>query len=147
MPTKGRYFTTLPLVIQAIAKQTRKPDKLVIFDDNDEPQDMRNEFLYQHIFWLLNSKKIDWEWKFAHKKGQHHIHQMANTMGYDWVWRCDDDAIPEPNVLENLASYIQDDIGGIGGSVINPPNPPTYLQSTGLLHNIDVEPNIQWGLI
>lgn len=147
LPTKGRYFTTLPLVIQAIANQTRKPDKLIIFDDNDEPKDMRQEFLYQHLFWLLDSKKIDWEWLFAGKKGQHHIHQMANTMDYDWVWRCDDDAIPEPNVLEILASYITDDIGGIAGSVINPPNPPSVLQSTGLLQNIDVEPNMQWGII
>jgi hypothetical protein len=137
----------LPLVIQAIANQTRKPDKLIIFDDNDNPKDMRNEFLYHHLFWLLNSKKIEWEWLFADKKGQHHIHQRANTMGYEWVWRCDDDAIPESNVLENLTSYIQDDIGAIGGSVINPPNPPTYLQATGLLQNVDVEPNLQWGLI
>jgi SAM-dependent methyltransferase len=147
LPTKGRYFTTLPLVIEAIANQSRKPDKLIIFDDNDEPKDMRYEFLYQHLFWLLNSKKIDWEWLFADKKGQHHIHQRANIMGYDWVWRCDDDAIPEPNVLEVLSSYCNDGIGAVGGSVINPPNPPTFLESTGLIDNIDIEPNIQWGII
>jgi SAM-dependent methyltransferase len=147
LPTKGRYFTTLPLVIEAIANQTKKPDKLIIFDDNEEPQDMREEFLYKHLFWLLNSKKIEWEWLYAGKKGQHHIHQMANTMGYDWVWRCDDDAIPEPNVLEVLSHYRNDDIGAIAGSVINPPNAPTYLESTGLISNIDTEPNLQWGMI
>jgi SAM-dependent methyltransferase len=151
LPTKGRYFTTLPLVIEAIANQTKKPDKLIIFDDNEEPQDMRKEFLYQHLFWLLNSKKIEWEWLFAGKKGQHHIHQTANTMaaqtGYTWVWRCDDDAIPEPNVLEVLSHYCDDSVGAIGGSVINPPNMPTFLESTGLIENIDVEPNIQWGMI
>ena len=48
--TRGRYFTTLPLVLNAIINQSQKPDKLIIFDDNDEPQDMRNEFLYQHFF-------------------------------------------------------------------------------------------------
>ena len=48
--TKGRYFTTLPIVIESIINQTKKPDKLVIFDDNDEPQDLRNHFLYQHFF-------------------------------------------------------------------------------------------------
>jgi len=147
LPTKGRYFTTLPLVIEAIANQTQKPDKLIIFDDNDEPKDMRSEFIYQHLFWLLNSKKIDWEWRYAGKKGQHHIHQMANEMGYDWVWRCDDDAIPEANVLETLASYKADNIGAIAGSVLNPPNPPTFLESTGTIANIDNEPNIQWGYI
>ena len=39
--TRGRYHTTLPLVLEAIMNQTKLPDKLVIFDDNDEPQDMR----------------------------------------------------------------------------------------------------------
>ena len=147
LPTKGRYYTTLPLVIEAIANQTRKPDKLIIFDDNDAPKDMREEFLYQHLFWLLNSKKIEWEWLFADKKGQHHIHQRANTMGYDWVWRCDDDAIPDPNVLETLASYINDNVGAVAGSVLNPPHYPMHLDLTGKMENIDKEPNVQWGLV
>jgi len=145
--TRGRYYTTLPLALQAIINQTRLPDKLVIFDDNDEPKDMRQEPLYQNLFWLLNTKKIEWEWLFAHKKGQHHIHQMANSMPFDWVWRVDDDAIPEPNVLETLASHINDKVGAVGGSVLNPPNEPQFLNTTGKLENIQVEPNIQWGLI
>jgi hypothetical protein len=131
----------------AVINQTRKVDKLVIFDDNDEPKDVRNEFLYQNFFWQLQAKGIEWEWLFAEKKGQHHIHQRANRTGYDWVWRVDDDAIPEPNVLENLAKHIADDVGAIGGSILNPPHQPTYLMSTGLIDNITNEPNIQWGLI
>lgn len=145
--TRGRYFTTLPLVLNAVINQTRSPDKIVIFDDNDEPQDMRNEFIYQNFFWQLNSKGIQWEWLFAEKKGQHHIHQNANWMGYDWVWRVDDDAIPESNVLENLAKHIADDVGAVGGSILTPPATPTYLDATGKIDNIDREPNIQWGLI
>jgi hypothetical protein len=84
--TRGRYQTTLPLALNAIINQTKLPDKLIIFDDNDEPQDMRNDFLYQYFFQMLQIKGVDWEWKWAEKKGQHHIHQMANSMGYDWVW-------------------------------------------------------------
>lgn len=145
--TRGRYFTTLPMVLMAIANQTKKVDKLVIFDDNDEPKDMRNEAMYQNIFWLLQSKGIDWEWIFAEKKGQHHIHQRANLMGYDWVWRVDDDAVPESNVLENLYKHVGDDVGAVGGSVLNPPHKPQVLQSTGTLASIEKEPNIQWGLI
>lgn len=145
--TRGRYFTTLPLVLNAVINQTRKVDKLVIFDDNDEPQDMRKEFLYQNFFWQLGAKGIEWEWLFAEKKGQHHIHQKANRMGYDWVWRVDDDAIPEPNVLENLAKHIADDVGAIGGSVFNPPHQPQYLNVTSKIDNINDEPNVQWGLI
>lgn len=145
--TRGRYYTTLPLVLTAIANQTRKPDKLIIFDDNDEPQDVRKNLIYSHLFKMLDFKGIPWEVKFAEKKGQHHIHQRANSMEYDWVWRCDDDAIPEPNVLETLASYINDDVGAIGGSVITAPYYPDTTKVTGLIDNIDKEPNIQWGVI
>ena len=145
--TRGRYFTTLPLVIQAILNQSKLPDKLIIFDDNDKPQDMRNEPLYQNLFYVMHCKGLDWEWVYAPKKGQHHIHQMANTWGYEWVWRVDDDAIPEPNVLANLALYANERIGAVGGTVMNPPHEPQYLNSTGLIDNICSEPNIQWGLI
>jgi hypothetical protein len=145
--TRGRYFTTLPLVIQAVMNQTRLPDKLMIFDDNDEPKDLREEPLYQNLFYVLKCKGIDWEFVFAPKKGQHHIHQMANTMGYEFVWRVDDDAVPEPNVLETLCKYFTHDVGAVGGTIMNPPLVPQVLNSTGLIANIDSEPNIQWGLI
>jgi hypothetical protein len=38
--TKGRYHTFLPLAIQSVISQTRKPDLLIIYDDNDTPEDM-----------------------------------------------------------------------------------------------------------
>ena len=145
--TRGRYFTTLPLVLNAIINQTRPVDKLVIFDDNDEPQDMRKELVYQYFFQMLDIKGIAWEWLFAEKKGQHHIHQRANTMGYDWVWRCDDDAIPEPNVLAQLFSYTNDSVGAVGGSILTPPYMPDTSKVTGMIGNIDKELNIQWGAI
>ena len=145
--TRGRYHTTLPMVINAIANQTKLPDKLIIFDDNDQPEDMRNNFIYQHLFSILNYKSVKWEWLFADKKGQHHIHQMANTMGYDWVWRVDDDAIPEVNVLNNLCYWIDKDVGAIGGSILTLPVKREALNSTGKIEHIDQEPNIQWAEI
>jgi len=146
--TRGRYHTTLPLVLNAIINQTTLPDKVVIFDDNDEPQDMRNEMIYQYFFQMLDIKKIAWEWQYAEKNGQHHIHQKANTMGFDWVWRCDDDAIPEPNVLGNLLGYTSiEDVGAIGGSILTPPNLFDTSESTGKIADIQSEPNIQWNYI
>lgn len=145
--TRGRYHTTLPLVLNAIINQTRPPDRLVIFDDNDEPQDMRNELVYQYFFRMLDIKGIKWEWKYAEKKGQHHIHQHANRGNYEWVWRCDDDAIPEPNVLENLLLYAIDGVGAVGGAVLTPPLHFNTDNVTGLIDNIDKEPNIQWNYI
>jgi len=145
--TRGRYFTTLPLVLNAVINQTKPVDKLIVFDDNDEPQDMRKEMIYSYFFQMLDAKKIEWEWRFAGKKGQHHIHQAANTEGYDWVWRCDDDAIPEPNVLENLYRWVQPSVGAVGGSVLTPPYMPDTSLVSGKIDNIDNEPNIQWGNI
>lgn len=145
--TRGRYHTTLPLVLNAIINQTRPVDKLVIFDDNDEPQDVRNELIYSNLFRMMDIKGIKWEWVFAEKKGQHHIHQHANRSGFEWVWRCDDDAIPEPNVLENLLLYAIEEVGAVGGSVLTPPLEFNTENVTGKIDNIDKEPNIQWNYI
>lgn len=145
--TRGRYHTTLPMVLEAIANQTKLPDKLIVFDDNDKPEDMRNNFIYQHLFNILNRKCVQWEWLFADKKGQHHIHQMANKMGYDWVWRIDDDAIPEPNVLQKLYFYIDKHVGAIGGAILTLPDNFNTSEVTGKIENIDKEPNIQWAEI
>jgi len=145
--TRGRYQTTLPLALNAIINQTKLPDKLVIFDDNDEPEDVRNNNIYQHLFSIMDYKGIKWEWVYAAKKGQHHIHQSANRMGYDWVWRVDDDAIPEPNVLEELYSWINDDVGAIGGAILTLPINPDTSKNTGKIEDIDKEPNIQWAEI
>ena len=145
--TRGRYTTTLPMVLMAIANQTKSPDKLVIFDDNDNPEDMRENPIYQHIFQILEYKGIKWEWLFAEKKGQHHIHQKANRMEFDWVWRVDDDAIPEANVLEQLYSHIGTTVGAVGGSILTLPHIFDTSKSTGKIKDIDSEPNIQWGNI
>lgn len=145
--TRGRYHTTLPLTLNAIINQTKKVDKLIIFDDNDEPQDMRKELVYSYFFQMLDIKGIKWEWLFANKKGQHHIHQIANTMGFDWVWRVDDDAIPEPNVLQNLFNYTHKNVGAIGGAILTPPFQFESFKPTGKIENINTEPNIQWSFI
>jgi glycosyltransferase involved in cell wall biosynthesis len=143
--TKGRYHTYLPLAIQAVINQTRKVDKLVIFDDNDKPMDLREEPVYKFLFGILNQKQIPWEVIYGKKQGQHHNHQTANEMGYDWVWRVDDDNIPEENVLEKLAAYIQPDVGAIGGSVLFSDRIIDVSNATGKIEHVDDEPNIQWG--
>ena len=145
--TRGRYRTTLPLALIAVANQTRPVDKLVIFDDNDTPEDLREDPTYAQIFNILNAKGIAWEWLFAGKKGQHHNHQIANNMGYEWVWRVDDDAIPEANVLEILESYTADDVGAVGGAILMGTAKFDTSKSTGKIDQLDKEPNIQWAPI
>ena len=145
--TRGRYHTTLPLAIQSVINQTKQVDKLVIFDDNDNPKDLRNDVVYSNLFKIMDMKGISWEWIFAGKKGQHHNHQIANTMGYEWVWRMDDDTIAEPNVLNNLIRLTRPDVGAVGGSILTPSWDCSKRTATGKIENIDSEPNIQWGYI
>lgn len=144
--TRGRYDTTLSLSINSIINQTLKVDKLIIFDDNDQPIDLRENQLYRYLFNILDQKGIAWEVIFGQRKGQHYNHQTANKMGYKWVWRVDDDCIPEPTALEELYKYTNNDVGGVGGSILTPPFAPV-IGSTGKIENIDREANLQWDYI
>ena len=145
--TRGRYDTTLPLALAAIINQTKKPDKVVIFDDNDDPRDVRDELIYKNLFQMMDIKGIKWEWVFAQRKGTHWNHQTANIMGYKWVWRMDDDCIPEPNVLRTLLSVaIHKNAGAVGGSILTPPLMKPF-KATGKIEKITNELNIQWGFI
>jgi len=143
--TRGRYDTTLPMAIQSVITQTLKPNKLVIFDDNEQPKDIREIQHYEYLFRMLDEKNIEWQVIFGQKKGQHFNHQMANTMDYEWVWRLDDDTIADSNVLENLYKHTASDVGAVGGSVLTPPF-IKGLNSTGKIDDID-EQNIQWDYI
>jgi len=145
--TRGRYDTTLPLALQAILNQTKLPNKLIIFDDNDETRDVRGELFYDYFFKICDIKGVKWEWVYAEKKGQHHNHEKANMAGFEWVWRIDDDCIPEPNVLENLYLYTNVNVGAVGGAILTPPINPDTSKCTGKIENIDSEPNIQWSEI
>lgn len=144
--TRGRYETTLPLALESIIVQTKPVDKLIIFDDNEKPIDVREKQIYQYLFMMLQEKGIDWEWLFAEKKGQHYNHQKANTMNYKWIWRMDDDTIAEPNVLEKLYAQTDDTVGAVGGSILTPPF-QKGIQATGKIENIYSEPNLQWDYI
>lgn len=156
--TRGRYDTTLPLSIQSVLMQSRTPDKLVIFDDNDPPKDMRDVQVYQYLFQMLDLRGIKWEWVYAERKGQHFNHDKAQKMaakeGYGWIWRMDDDTVAEPNVLEEMISYIYNDmhgdegtIGAIGGAILTPPIYDFGVPITGKIEDIYKEPNIQWYYI
>lgn len=151
--TKGRYHTFLPLAIHAVINQTRKVDLLIIYDDNDNPEDMRNYPVYQQLFKLMDLKSIKWEWQFAGKKGQHFNHQMANERaakeGYKYVWRVDDDNAPEPQVLEKLeeAMNLRPTAAAVGGAILTPNWDTSPRVATGKIKDIDNESNIQWGYI
>ena len=142
--TRGRHGTTLPMAILSVINQTLKPDALVLFDDNDKPTDIRDIQHYAYLLRMLDEKKIKWTVVFGEAKGQHFNHQRANTMGFKWVWRLDDDTVAEPDVLEKLYHHARDDVGAVGGSILTPPV-PNDIVATGKIENLNTEPNIQWG--
>jgi len=143
IPTKGRYFTTLPLAIASVISQTRKPDKLIIYDDG-EHKDLREFSIYQYFFKNLDAVDIKWEVSFTNGVGQHHAHQKANTSDFDYVWRLDDDTIANPDVLEKLLSHMKDDVGAVAGSVVTPGGEAYHDWYALNLLDITRAPNIQW---
>jgi hypothetical protein len=82
------------LTLQAIALQTRPPNKILIYDDGDH-KDVREHPVYKHILSLLMRRNIPWEVVFSPKLGQVACHQMALEKAQtDYIWRIDDDEVP-----------------------------------------------------
>lgn len=157
--TRGRYYTTLPLTLAACINQTRKPDHIIIFDDNDPDKriDIREIEVYYNLLTMMDIKGISWEVRYGDCKGQHFNHQIANTMeGYTWCWRVDDDVIPEPECLNNMLLFLDnlkythgvdfDTVGAVGGSIITPHwNLPKYCSdASNKIDDIFTKQNKQW---
>lgn len=142
--TKNRYFTTLPLCIIGIAMQTYKPKKLIIYDDGDH-KDMREDSLYKNIFAMLECNGIQWEVRFTAGIGQIPNHQNAlDTATTDWLWRIDDDNVPENLALEKMVSVIDDDIGAVGGLVLHPKMGNLSRLASSKIEDIYLGMNVQW---
>jgi len=144
--TKGRDNTTLGMAILSVLLQTKKPNKLVIFDDNLVTSDPRTNPLFEHLFRLADEKGIEWFWAFGQKKGQHFNHQTANKMGYKYVWRVDDDEFAEEHTLETLYSLMKDDVGAVGGLVLVPYKAMELMPegTDNSIKNFYSHPNLQW---
>lgn len=150
--TKDRYFTTLPLTISAIANQTRKVDKLVIYDDGEQ-LDLRTISPFDGLLKMLDELKIKWEVIRTPRQGQVSNHQHClETADTTFIWRVDDDEIPAPNCLEVLIGAIQDyeteeqdSIGAVAGLVHHPGavSPlPEFVDGT--LKDVQAGLNMQW---
>jgi len=144
--TKDRHFSTLPLAINGICQQTCKPKYLIIFDDSF--RDLRGEFVYQHLFSLLDFYKIDWRYEPGSNCGQvaNHIRSLSLAKT-EFIYRLDDDEVPEPDVLEKLIKHIDDKVGAVGGLVIqtNDIKPKPFLASNKI-EDIYLGKNEQWYL-
>lgn len=123
--TRGRLNSTLPLTLMSIVNQTKIPDELIIFLDDDEFVFLpKYNQIYESIFKLIESKGIKW---FCYKGlgGQVKNHQACLELATtELIWRLDDDNFAESNVCEGLFEFFKRDgektIGAVGGSVIDP---------------------------
>jgi GT2 family glycosyltransferase len=145
--TKDRYFTTLPLCLTAVANQSYKPQKIVIYDDGEQ-KDLREEPIYKNIFSLFDKKEINWCVLFGKKEGQikNHQHALYNSET-EYIWRLDDDNVPEYNVLESLVNTINlnDDIGAVSCLVLDPKHNFEYnINAKNTIEQLKYYPNLQW---
>lgn len=143
--TKDRYHL-LPLTISAILNQTRKPEKLVIYDDGEQ-KDLRSTAPFDGLLKLADDLGIKWEIFATPKEGQVKNHQHClDTCETTAIWRVDDDEIPEPSCLENLLAEMKDGVGAVAGLVHHPsqvvPLPPNVNGSLGDFANGGF--NLQW---
>lgn len=149
IPTRGRYFTTLPLTIESVITQNVLPNKIIIMDDNPEKERkfLPDIPLYQYLFSIMALKKIEWEVIYGNGIGQHLMHEAAQMKSIDLVWRIDDDEMAEKNVLETLLEVMENDDVGACGSLVLTPTTVSALPDMARGRISDIEaPNPQWFL-
>ena len=147
VPTKNRYETTLPITLSHILCQTVKPNELIVFDDNEEPKDIREWETIGSILKMYEQAGIQWYWLFSKRVGAWASHlESIKQAKSDFIWRVDDDCFPSPDVLEKLVSHVDDSVAAVGGSVLHLGKPYTNkpLGFTNKLAFIDSLPNAQW---
>lgn len=120
--TKGRLFDTLPLTLASLTQQTRPPQKVIIYDDDETFTDLRESSLYRHLFGLCHLKGIEVYVREGCRIGQVANHQLTltNETAADIIWRIDDDNYAEPNLLEELLKNFDEKTGAVGSKVWHP---------------------------
>lgn len=146
--TKDRYDKGLALTIQAIIMQSVVPNKLVIWDDG-ECKDLRQVSPYRHLWPLISARGINWSFNPGQRIGQVANHaRTLDEADTEFVWRVDDDEIPEPDVLEKLLEFMKNPkVGAVGGLVMDPKQPsqrPAFVKNR--IEDIYSGQNCQWGL-
>ena len=141
--TFGRYNSTLPMTLLSIINQTKVPENIVIFDDNEPWTDLRTIPTYAYLFQMMHDRGIEWYVQFGTRRGQHWNHQSSqNFLKQDLIWRLDDDEVANPDVLQILLSNFGEDIGAVGGLVLTPG--AKYWEECGSNHILNVKDNCQW---
>jgi glycosyltransferase involved in cell wall biosynthesis len=144
--TRNR-FSSLGQVLQAVLMQTYKVDEIIINDDADpqgRPELHKDPNLALWLAMALN-RGIQWHILYGDASGQVAGHKRAlKFSSSEYIWRLDDDNIPEPRCLEILMSRMRPDIGAVGGVVIEPNKVITSSVASNKIEDIYVGLNQQW---
>lgn len=144
--TIGRYLTTLPMAIASVATQTRKPDKLVLYDDGEQ-NELREVAPYAELFRLLEDVGIPFETFKTPRQGLAANHQHAlDTCDTTFLLRVDDDHILEPDCIEKLLKVMEDEtVGAVAPLVLQPGHvAPLPAGIEGKVEDIFNGVNLQW---
>lgn len=144
--TLNRYLTTLPMTIASVATQTRKPDKVVLYDDGEQ-NELREVAPYTELFHLLEDVGIPFETFKTPRKGLAANHQHAlETCESDFLLRVDDDHILEPDCIEKLLRVMEDEtVGAVAPLVLQPGHvSPLPAGIEGKVEDIFNGVNLQW---
>jgi GT2 family glycosyltransferase len=145
--TLGRFHTTLLTTLQAISFQSVVPGRLLIFNDDRVDKEFYKQSTYENVLNVLSLRGCTTEVHTGQYRGQVANHQSAIDLSTtEFIWRVDDDDSPEPNVLETLVSYMDDDVGAVAPCVYFPWITPRQLDisASGLLSHVKIRGNVQW---
>lgn len=145
--TRNRYDTTLSLCIAALSQQTYPLDEVFIYDDSDKPIDLREKEPYKQLFILLQQKGIPYRVVYGNGLGQVRGHRISlKETKSAYIWRVDDDDIPEPTVLEKLMLVMEanPNCGACGGLVLDVANSVPSNVASNKIEDIYLGLNKQW---
>ena len=115
--TKNRYFTSLPMLLTSVVTSSCIPSLLLIYDDNNDPMDLREYPMYLNLFKVLDIMGVEYRVVFGKKKGltYNHLDSMdlikREYSHIDMVLRVDDDVILDRNTIETLISGLKPEVG------------------------------------
>jgi glycosyltransferase involved in cell wall biosynthesis len=143
--TRNRYDSTLPLSLAAIATQTYKPIEVIVYDDSEVKIDLRKSHVYVSLFSMMDRFGIKWKVEFGNGAGQVCLHRRCiGEVKGDYIWRVDDDNIPESGVLAMLVGCMDGTVGAVGGLVCDPQHTATSTVASSRIEDIYLGLNRQW---
>ena len=117
--TCDRYQTLLPLCLLSIVNQTYKPNRIVLVDDNLNKEFYDHEIL-RNVLTVMKYRNIEFQYLYGESKGcSYALQRGLDVIDSGWILKVDDDNILEPNVIELYVQNISEEIGAMGGLILD----------------------------